>query len=304
MKIVIAGGEGFIGQNLKNHLKQYDVVSLDLKQSADLICNLQESWPFVGRNVGAVICAASEPNIWGSLTPPDVEHEERIVREGMRFCERYGVTKFVHLSSSNVYSDDVSEIPFKDEVAVSPANRYGKQKVLAERELRKQTYAYGVGVEMSAVSLRLFNVIGHAQRKTMFPYIVAENLFKGVPIPVYGERWRSWTPVNEVCIFVHEVLKNMTPGYDVFNYGRTQMWTQHKLIKLFEQRLNVTDYQVNAVILDLEERKEEMAASQPSMEKTCKKFEDAWEQRYPMQFSVDDVINTVAADLGIVLQSD
>lgn len=236
-RVVIAGSEGFIGQNLKWALAnstEYTTFGLDKfgvgkpDYAGDLM--FYNNWP-TRVNADVLVCLASEPNVWGRTSLLDLSHESKIVGNAYHFCQVNGIKKLIHLSSSNVYGHTTTPVP--ESALTNPISDYGYQKLMAETTLRGLAQRGSVSV----IDIRMFNAIGWAQRHTMFPYLIVASALHGTPLPLYGMRQRAWTPVIDLCRFLERVIQTPTvPGYEVYNYGNTQALSQKELLSLFAHK--------------------------------------------------------------------
>lgn len=267
MKIILAGSEGFLGNNFKTQFSEHEIDTID-KQSVGITTwygdlTHARAWPRLSKDYDAVVCLASEPNVWERRSPVPPHHESLIVQNAFDFAWRNKIPKLIHLSSSNVYG--VKTSAFEEDDLCLPINDYGRQKLMAELVLK---YAATGQDRVTAVDIRMFNAIGSWQRATMFPFLIVSHALEGRELPLYGERYRAWTPVRDLMDFLGLVLDDtrLAPGYHVFNYGNNQTWSQSDLLRLFEWQ------GIRPKTRLLPERSIEVPQTLASMKKTCATF--------------------------------
>jgi len=167
MKILIFGGAGFIGHHLVNKLQEdhevcvYDNFSIfgvtNETQKHKIIQGRTKLWKDVKTVNGSIVensliqntCNDFKPDIIVNLAAyPRVSLVEQYpilategMIQGLINTLNYGVKKYIHISSSNVYGsyqDDAIE-----ESRLSPINLYGALKVAQERLIKSNSRNVG-----------------------------------------------------------------------------------------------------------------------------------------------------------------
>lgn len=167
MKILIFGGAGFIGHHLVNKLQEdhevcvYDNFSIfgvtNETQKHKIIQGRTKLWIDVKTVNGSIVensliqntCNDFKPDIIVNLAAyPRVSLVEQYpilategMIQGLINTLNYGVKKYIHISSSNVYGsyqDDATE-----ESRLSPINLYGALKVAQERLIKSNSRNVG-----------------------------------------------------------------------------------------------------------------------------------------------------------------
>jgi len=170
MKILVAGGEGFIGSWIVEKLSQmgHRVTTLDNsdtygvieREELDRLCQWrQRNWKRVTKISGNVIMPldrvrlskqdivihlASYPRARIVHDHPEMGVENIVVgTTGMlQDCVEYGIKRFVYVSSSMIYGDFVDGA---DEKTVpNPINIYGEAKLTGERLTQQFNRAFGL----------------------------------------------------------------------------------------------------------------------------------------------------------------
>ena len=195
MKVLITGGQGYIGQNLQRHLRTqgWDFTVLDTTEGS-------------GTVHGSVTDALTVFELIHTMEPDVVVHLAALksAPESVKQPDRYyhvnvggtvnlmraGVRRIVFASSAAVYGDGIGGFSEDDEL--EPVTPYGMTKAVCERVLSDCGCA--------GLSLRLFNVAGGVCRDegpNLFAKIAASirndesmTLFPGV---------RDYVHVDDVC---------------------------------------------------------------------------------------------------------
>lgn len=143
-----------------------------------------------------------------------------------------GVERVVLASTSSVYGDSVT-IPFQEsDPAGDPRQPYAASKRAAE--LLASTYHHCYGLD--ATVLRFFTVYGPRGRPDMMPYLLADSLYRGTPVPLYeGDFSRDWTFVTDICDGISRAAT--TPlGFEILNLGRGNPVSLKEFIRLAESK--------------------------------------------------------------------
>ena len=170
LKILVTGGEGFIGSWIVEKLSQmgHRVTTLDSRETYDVIerqeldrlCQWrQRNWKRVTKISGnvtmpldrvwlrkqdIVIHLASYPRARIVHDHPEIGVENIVVgTTGMlQDCVEYGVKRFVYVSSSMIYGDFADGADEK--TAPNPMNIYGEAKLTGERLTQQFNRAFGL----------------------------------------------------------------------------------------------------------------------------------------------------------------
>jgi UDP-glucose 4-epimerase len=188
VKIIITGGEGSIGSELKRQLeKDHTVFSYGIKSGND-VCNTSNLMAFMERNKPDVVYHlaslkdANESiqkewlylynNVYGTLS--------------VLYCmEKLGINKIIFSSSAGVYGE--SDKPVDENYKLEPANPYGVSKVMSERLIRNSSVGW--------VILRYFNVVGTGGLVDL----CKKHKQEGKQISIYGNSVRDYIDIKEVA---------------------------------------------------------------------------------------------------------
>ncbi len=179
MKVLVAGGAGFIGSNLIDLLieKGHEVICVDnyfigtrkniehLQQNNQFkiyeqdLCNLDAlSDIFAGEKIEYVFHLAANSDIQASALNPIIEYQNTYTTTFnlLECMRRHNVKKMFFASTSAVYGEKVDELLAETTTDLKPVSYYGAGKLGSEALIS----AYSHMNEMDALIFRFPNVIG------------------------------------------------------------------------------------------------------------------------------------------------
>ena len=239
-KVLLTGASGFIGRNiLKCYPRRIGVdgpefVTLDTQDSADVVHDLME--PILSPITEDDSKFTTIFHLAAKTSVRDFEQSvganEKILNNVLDWATRNKVHRLVFASSSSVYGNSHS---MKEDSVCLPISEYGISKLVCEQIITEWCNR----TNSTAISLRLFNVMGQYQRPNMLPSLICSQMRNGgPPIEIYGTRFRNWTYVGDVVWAFYESCRlssEMTPKTNlVLNMGGTSgVISQTQLIQLF-----------------------------------------------------------------------
>ena len=252
--VLVTGGCGFIGSNFVRHLLASDasanVVNLDALTYAGNPANLADladhpRYTFVkgdvtsrddvrgamGRGVTDVIHFAAESHVDRSIrdSGPFVRTNVLGTQVMLDAAREFGVTKYVQVSTDEVYGSLGPTGLFTEETPLHPNSPYSASK--AAGDLLVQAYHHTFG--LPAVVTRCSNNYGPYQFPEKLIPLFVTNLLSDQPVPVYGDgrQVRDWIHVRDHCLGVEAAWRKGKPGA-VYNFGGRCEMTNLDLTKL------------------------------------------------------------------------
>lgn len=237
--ILVTGGAGFIGSNfvryILNKYDDYKITVIDALTYAGHTENLEDVWEnprfaFIKgdiRNFGDVakpveeadiiINFAAESHVDRSIVEPEafITTDVMGVFQLMEAAKKYGVEKFIQISTDEVYGD-VEEGFSVETDPVSPNSPYSASKAGGELLARAYWRTYGVPVMITRGS----NTYGPYQQPEKLVPLFVSNAIDDKPLPVYGDgmQIRDWLHVMDHCSGVETVMLKGEPG-EIYNVG-------------------------------------------------------------------------------------
>ena len=239
-KILITGGAGFIGSNFVRTLVQdggYSIVVLDALTYAGTLTSIEpildDNCQFVHgdiadrilvghlfetHNFDYVINFAAESHVDRSITDPDVFIRSNVVgvQVLLEASRKHGVTKYLQVSTDEVYGSLGETGFFTEETTLDPSSPYSASKASADLLVQAWHRTYGLPVNITRCS----NNYGPYQfPEKLIPLMVSKSL-SDEALPVYGDgsNIRDWIHVQDHCDALKCVLEKGVSGR-VYNIG-------------------------------------------------------------------------------------
>lgn len=267
-KIVITGGEGFIGSNLAESLvaKGFEVHSVDNRvQEANRvpgvayhtedICDLS-ALAQVFLRADTVFHMAAMPRVQDTIDHPSETFEVNVggTQNVLEAARRAKVRRVVFSSSAAIYGDR-DEVPYIESMERSPLlSPYAAHKLNGEDLMRMYSRVYG----LETVSLRYFNVYG-PRLDPNGPYALAVGILlkqrkENRPLTVTGDglQTRDFIHVFDVVSALKLAMDSTRVGRgEVINIGTGEEAAINGLAAL----IGGIDYPVEFIPARLEPRK-------------------------------------------------
>ena len=242
MNVLLTGGSGFIGSNLVRLVLAerpgWRVVNLDkltyagnAENLADLsgnsryrfvrgdICNGELIADlFTNEKFDAVMHLAAESHVDRSILAPSIfiETNVRGTQVLLEAAREFGVKRFLHVSTDEVYGSLGPTGLFTEKTPLDPSSPYSASK--ASSDLLALSYAHTF--KLPVIVTRCSNNYGPYQfPEKLIPLMIA-NAVRDLPLPVYGDGMnvRDWIHVADHGRGLLAALELGEPG-QVYNFG-------------------------------------------------------------------------------------
>lgn len=227
MRLLITGGAGFIGINFVKHFQSkckddfliLDKMSYSSNQKEldnmgvpyaviDLIDRDNVDALFKTHRFTHVVHFAAESHVDNSIrnTMPFIDSNITGTVNLLDACVKYGIDKFVHISTDEVFGVVPSPGQFNEYSNIAPRNPYSASKAAAEHFV----IAYGNTHQLPYVIVNSSNNYGPFQHTEKLIPLVISNVLAGKKVPVYGkgDQVRDWIYVEDTCNAIYQILTN------------------------------------------------------------------------------------------------
>jgi dTDP-glucose 4,6-dehydratase len=257
MRLLVAGGAGFIGSSFVRHaLRRWpecEVIVLDKLTYAGNLANLAavEDDPRL-RFVQGDICSdeavrqamsgctqavnfAAETHVDRSILDPDAFIRTNVLgtRVLLEAAKDLGVERYLQVSTDEVYGDVPAPGRSREEDPVRPRSPYAASKAGGDLMVGAYHVTYG----LPTLITRGANTYGPYQYPEKLLPLFVTNALDGLPLPVYGDglQVRDWLYVEDHCTGIATVLERGQPG-EVYNLAagneRTNQTVIDRLVEL------------------------------------------------------------------------
>ena len=243
MKILVTGGAGFIGSNLVRFFlekkKTLEVINVDKLTYAGNLENLsglekESKYQFI---LGDIADAVKMNEVFNKHKPDVVmhlaaeSHVDRSIEDASPFIKtnvqgtqvlldcslKYGVQRFVHVSTDEVYGTLSEDEPaFTEKHHIDPSSPYSASKAASDLLALAWYRTHGLPV----VITRCSNNYGPYQFPEKLIPLMIRNAMADESLPVYGDgrNIRDWIHVEDHCRALIAVMEKGVPG-EAYNIG-------------------------------------------------------------------------------------
>jgi dTDP-glucose 4,6-dehydratase len=259
-RILITGGQGFIGTNLAKELKDrnFETWRSDINHSSDSkfvrcdVSRYRQLDEVLGRfEFDIVFHAAAEYGRWNGEA-----HYENLwltnavgTKNILKAQKKFGF-RMVFFGSAEVYGDydGVMKEDVMDKLPIRQMNDYALSKWINELQILNSAEMD----ETESVRVRLFNVYGPHEHYSSFRGVIPIFIYRalhGLPITVHKGHRRTFEYVEDICRTLANIVDNFKPG-EVYNLGSE---TQYAIEELAELIIKHTDAESSLAIYEEEE---------------------------------------------------
>jgi dTDP-glucose 4,6-dehydratase len=263
MKLLVTGGAGFIGSNFVLYMLQqhpdYQIVNVDALTYAGNLENLKsiENHPnytfakaditdvqamdaLFSQGVDVVVNFAAESHVDRSILEPEVFVKTNVLGTQVLLdaAKKYNVTKFVQVSTDEVYGSLGATGLFTEETPLTPNSPYSASKAGGDLLVRAYHETFGLPVNITRCS----NNYGPYQfPEKLIPLMISRALADQA-LPVYGDGMniRDWLYVEDHCSAIDLVIHKGVNG-EVYNIGGNNERTNVHIVNTVLQELGKPD---------------------------------------------------------------
>jgi dTDP-glucose 4,6-dehydratase len=258
MRVFVSGGAGFIGSNFIRYVletrKDFSIVNYDKLTYAGNLANLESvadnpNYEFVKgdicdaaavetamRGCDTVIHFAAESHVDRSIYEPAPVIQTNVTGTFilLEAARRISVSRFVHVSTDEVYGDIPVGVFADEEFPLQPSSPYSASKAASDLLVRSYVRTY----KFPAVITRSSNNYGPYQFPEKFVPLMITNALSDKALPVYGDgmQQRDWLHVEDNCRGILSVLEKGKIG-EVYNIGGLDL---DENLTLIRRILNLT----------------------------------------------------------------
>jgi dTDP-glucose 4,6-dehydratase len=248
-KLLVTGGAGFIGSEFSRHASSrgYALTVIDTLTYAGDRMRLRDAGDFVFHTVD-ITDRISVEKVFRSERPDIVvhwaaeSHVDRSIADASPFLDtnvkgtqillnaslNSGVSKFINVSTDEVYGDLPPEGQFTEATSLNPSSPYSASKASADMLGRAYARTYGLPV----VTVRPSNNYGPWQYPEKLIPVVIMKAVANESVPVYakGENVREWLFVSDCASAVFELIEK-APAGEIYNIGSGEEKTNIEVVR-------------------------------------------------------------------------
>jgi dTDP-glucose 4,6-dehydratase len=255
-KIIVTGGNGFIGSNLVNFLliKKYFVINIDKNKYSNgsylLKNNKNKNYRFYKLDINsnkifkiierykpiAIFNLAAETHVDRSIeNPKDFIHSNilgtfNILEQLRTYKIKYKKNlRLVHISTDEVYGDLKKGVRSNENSSYKPSSPYSASKASSDHLIKSYVRTY----QLDAVISNCCNNFGPGQfPEKLIPTLIF-NIINNRPLPIYGrgKNSREWIYVEDHCSGLLAILKKGYTGHS-YNIGTNNNINNLNLTKI------------------------------------------------------------------------
>jgi len=264
MKLLVAGGAGFIGSNFIHFmLRSYpdiQITNLDKLTYAGNLDNhsfvekdpsLSSRYEFVKGDISdrelvdrllakgfdALINFAAESHVDRSIEDASIFIKTNVLGTQVLLdgVKRYKTKRFIQISTDEVYGSLGAKGKFTEESPLKPNSPYAASKTSADLMCR----AYFKTFQLPIIITRCSNNYGPYQFPEKIIPLFITNALEDLPLPLYGDglNVRDWIHVGDHCRAIDLVLRKGREG-EVYNIGGESEKTNLEITRTILEKLN------------------------------------------------------------------
>ena len=187
-----------------------------------------------------VVHFAAESHVDRSITDPGSFVKTNVLGTSILLdaCVKYGIKRFHHVSTDEVYGDlplDRPDLFFTEDLPIKASSPYSASKASSDLLVLAYHRTFGLDTTLSRCS----NNYGPYQFPEKLIPLMITNALADKPLPVYGQglNVRDWLYVEDHCKAIDMILHNGKSG-EVYNVGGHNEMRNLDIVKLICKELN------------------------------------------------------------------
>lgn len=266
MKVLVTGGAGFIGGNFVHYMIEqyptYDIYNLDaLTYAGDLTKHKEiennPKYHFIKADIADratifklfeeekfdyVVHFAAESHVDRSIKEPEIFIQTNVMGTQVLLdaAKTYGITKFLHVSTDEVYGDlDFDPTTFfREDTPLAPNSPYSASKASSDLLVRAYHETFKLPVNITRCS----NNYGPYHFPEKLIPLTISRVLNDQKVPVYGNgaNVRDWLHVYDHCAAIDLVLHKGVNG-EVYNVGGHNERTNLEIVKTIIKQLGKSE---------------------------------------------------------------
>ena len=225
-KILVTGSRGFIGKQIVQRLKQFDVITDSIDSKRIDLKNIEEVMRLSRSDIVIHLGGKTIKGLdWNEYFYNNVIGTLNI----LEYCIKKNIKKMIFVSSY-VYGNPKYS-PIDEKHPISPHNAYTRSKYLAEQLCE----FYAKNSNLSVIILRPFNIFG----KTLPKGFLISNLLKSIKTNekvtiVNKDSKRDFLHVDDLIDVILKMM-NFDCKFDIFNIGSGKSYSFNEIIEKIEK---------------------------------------------------------------------
>lgn len=213
LKVMVAGSSGYLGSRIVEHLANLsiEVVEIDRK----LFWSKLDVTEASKKSGGVFIFAAGKVSHPDTLASANgyISDYEQLVAQGLSLAQKLNCTRFIHLSSGDVYGSNEGE-PFKESDEALPDSPYGLSRLRGEKLVANWSKKFSI----ETLILRPFLISGSEQPGRFLSALV-RDLAEGREFQVQNPSFvRDFLAVSDFLRLLELAIRHSSPhGLDTVN---------------------------------------------------------------------------------------
>tara|TARA_Y100001936_G_C16080003_1_gene677006 strand:+ start:1192 stop:2100 length:909 start_codon:yes stop_codon:yes gene_type:complete len=249
-KILVTGGNGFIGSNLINNLKKTDAeihnlgrqkvsnVSVDNYFSIDITKTTE--FDTLSESYDTIYHCAGSSNVQYSVSHPinDFEINALGALNILEYARRTRSKKFILLSTVSVYGK-CNDLPLNESLIKKPISPYGASKLSAENYCHVYNNCFGMDTRIA----RIYNVYGPGLRRLFIADLINKIKSANEHIDIIGDgkQIRDYIYITDLINALIIIENKGLPGndYDISSGNPIQLYQIIEMILKIMDKKNI-----------------------------------------------------------------